>query len=387
MAAAQAPSIPAAFTDNDMTLPWDNPLDDPQGLHPMGSAKQGGDAALNTESRVSEASHEPEQPVEEAAILPDTQANDLPTGLPASTASGSPERPSGPQDIAFGEPTQLAGAHTHLTGEPTQFIGEPTQLAMPAHPVPVPPAALPPSQAGTALASAAAQAMTGAHPSQASVLPASGGFPTAMPSLSPHQPARQPSPAGSPHGHSSGPEQGTSDSLPISRPQADAVLHLPSQPSGSQHAAHPHGAPRTHGGSAAAVAAAAAKKPASHVSQPQQQSEHGEPSHQEETQAPSENVQRDTTLARADSSEHNTLLDSVLGHDDDDSIWMPPASLPDSQGPNAGAEPASLPAEGGQNMPLQTHMPTAGGDHIHILTAFSLLVTPHRAFSCLPACS
>ena len=65
-----------------------------------------------------------------------------------------------------------------------------------------------------------------------------------------------------------------------------------------------------------------------------------------------------------ESSDHNTLLDSVLGHDDDDSIWMPPASLPESQ-EAAAAEAASLPAEGGQDMRLQTHMPTAGVGIIH----------------------
>ena len=120
-------------------------------------------------------------------------------------------------------------------------------------------------------------------------------------------------------------------SLPISRPQADAVLHLPSQPSGSQHAAHPHGPPRQ-------GPASSHDPPTETMQQPGQSS------------------------AAADGSAFaQQLLDDVLGHDDTDSIWPPPASLPDSQSsiqePQAKASDA-LPASGAVSMPL---MPSATG--------------------------
>lgn len=338
MAAAQVASAPTAATDNDMTLPWDDPLDDQQDLQRKGSP---GNAAVNTDTQAHKP-HTAEHPSTEAPSLPDTQANDVPGDMDA----GFHELPTGPQDLAFAEPTQLADAPTHLMGEPTQLMGEPTQVAVPAHPVAAAPRAQPGSQAGTALASAAAQAMTGAHPSQASALPSSGGFPTAMPSLAHPPPAPAPSPAGSALAQDSGPTQDMSKSLPISGPEANVVLHLPSQPSGSQHAAHPHGPPRSQGAGSAAIAA---PKPGSGT-QNQQQGV-GAQSHHEQTQqglAASQGGQGDSAAAGAGSSDHNTLLDSVLGHDDDDSIWMPPASLPDSEGG---------PHEGGQDMP-----PTAGGD-------------------------
>lgn len=351
MAAAQVPSAPTAATDNDMTLPWDDPLDDQPDLQRKGSP---GNAAVNTENEVHEPSHAAEQPLTEAPILPDTQANDPPDVMGA----GFRELSTGPQDLAFAEPTQLADAPTHLMGEPTQLMGEPTQLAVPAAP-----SAQPGSQAGTALASAAAQAMTGAHPSQASVLPSSGGFPTAMPSLADPPPAPAPSPAGSALAQNSGPEQGMSKSLPMSGPEADAVLHLPSQPSGSQHAAHPHGAPKTHGAGSAAVAA---PKPGSDTQN--QHVDAGEQSQHEQTQqgvAGSQGGQGDSAAgAAAGSSDHNTLLDSVLGQDDDDSIWMPHASLPDSEGG---------PHEGGQDMPLQLPEPTAGGPHVLLVLALNTI--------------
>ena len=355
MAAAQAPPAPSAATDNDMTLPWDEPLDDQPHFLPRGSA---GDAAVNTAVVAHEPSHKAEQPVGEAPVLPDTQPNDLPTDLPGNTAAGSRAVSAGPQDIAFAEPTQLADAPTHLVGEPTQLMGEPTQLAMPADPVAVAPTAPRVSQAGTALASAAAQAMTGAYPSQASVLPSSGGSAVAMPSLAQPQPAPGQSPAGSALAQNLGPAHGKSNSVPISGPEADAVLHLPSQPSGSQHAAHPHGPPKSRG---AASADTAAPNPGSRSSQ---QQDADEPSHQEQSLqsvAVSQRVQKDSAAAGPGSSDHNTLLDSVLGHDDDDSIWMPPASLPDSEGPNeGGVKPANLPSQRGQDMPLQLQAPMAG---------------------------
>lgn len=356
MAAAQVPSAPAAATDNDMTLPWGDPLVDQPDLQHKSSP---GNAAVETETEVHEPSHTAEQPSTEAPILPDTQANDLPGDMDA----GFRELSTGPQDLAFAEPTQLADAPTHLMGEPTQLVGEPTQLAIPARPVAAASSAQPGSHAGTALASAAAQAMTGAHPSQASVLPSSGGFPTAMPSLANPPPAPAPSPAGSALAQNSGPGQGMSKSLPISGPEADAVLHLPSQPSGSQHAAHPHGPPRTQG---AGSAADAARKPGRDTQK--QQAGTGEQSHHEQTQqglGASQGGQGDSAAAGAGSSDHNTLLDSVLGHDDDDSIWMPPASLPDSEGG---------PHEGGQDMPLQLPAPTAGG-----ATSSPSPCTQHRA--------
>ena len=355
MAAAQAPPDPSAATDNDMTLPWDEPLHDQPDFLLKGGAGHQGSAAVKTETLMHEPSHKAGQPVTEAPILPDTQPNDLPTDLPGDRCAGSHEVSAGPQDIAFAEPPQLADAPTHLIGEPTQLVGEPTQLAMPADPVAAAPTAPQGAQAGTALASAAAQAMTGAHPSQASVLPSSGGFPTVMPSLGPPQPAPGQSPAGSALAQNSAPEHVKSNSLPLSGPEADAVLHLPSQPSGSQHAAHPHGPPR---GCRAASADPAAPKPGSRTSHAD------EPSHQEltlQSVAASQRVQRDSAAAGAGSSDHNTLLDSVLGHDDDDSIWMPPASLPDSEGQNEGAvKPANLPSQGGQDMPLQLQAPMAG---------------------------
>lgn len=367
MAAAQAPPAPSAATDNDMTLPWDEPPDDQQDFLLKGSAGHQGDAAANTETLAHQPSLNAEQPVTEAPILPDTQANDLPTDLPSSR-----ELSSGHQDSAFAEPTQPADAPTHLLGEPTQLVEEPTQLALPADPVAAAPTAPPGSQAGTALASAAAQAMTGAHPSQASVLTSSGGFPTAMPSLAQPQPAPGPSPAGSAFAQNSGPAQVKSNSLPISGPEADAVLHLPSQPSGSQHAAHPHGLPRSHG---AASADPAAPKPGSRISQHQGADESN---HQEQTLpsvAASQKVQKNSEAAGAGSSDHNTLLDSVLGHDDDDSIWMPPASLPNSEGHGeAEAKPANLPSEGGQHMPLQMQAPTSGR-----ATSFDVLSLPMEA--------
>ena len=55
------------------------------------------------------------------------------------------------------------------------------------------------------------------------------------------------------------------------------------------------------------------------------------------------------------------LLDDVLGHDDTDSIWPPPASLPDSQSPSQEPQakaPDALRASGAVDMPL---MPSAIG--------------------------
>ena len=347
MAAAQAPPVPAAAIDNDMTLPWDEPLEGQQDFLLKGSAGHQGDAAVNTEPPEHDSSHQAEPSVTKAPILPDTQANDVSTDLPGNTGAGSSELSVGHQDVANAEPTQLADASTHLVGEPTQLIGEPTQLALPADPVAAAPTAPSGSQAGSALASAAAQAMTGAHPSQASLLPSSGGFPAAMPSLAQPQPAPSKSPAGSALAQNSGPVQVKSNSLPISGPEADAVLHLPSQPSGSQHAAHPHGPPRSRG---TASADPAAPNPGSHISQHQ---DADGSSHQEHT--------LQSVAAGAGSSAHNTLLDSVLGQDDDDSIWMPPASLPDSEQPKeGGVKPANLPSQGGQAMPLQLQAATAG---------------------------
>ena len=335
MALAQAPLAQAATTDNDMTLPWDVPPDqqDDEAMEPDHGHSD--DAAAQADTQLSDPSHQAEHPLPADTILPDTQANDMATDPQADLHTGL-------QGTSFAEPTQLVGA-------PTELMGEPTQLALPVSPLAAAPVALPGSQAGTALASAAAQAMTGAQPSQASVLPSSAGFPTAMPSLAPAQPPSQPA-TGNTAGATSGlapatvPAQasGGSGSIPISRPEADAVLHLPSQPSGSQHAAHPHGPPRSPraGQQSASGPSQPQPQPTAAMDHAQAQTEHGT--------AASEEAQKDSAAAAAaGSSGHNTLLDSILGHDDDDSIWMPPASLPDSQGPSQGAEPAGSPPQGG----------------------------------------
>lgn len=131
-----------------------------------------------------------------------------------------------------------------------------------------------------------------------------------------------------------------SGSLPISRPQADAALHLPSQPSGSQHAAHPHGPPRG---------------PPSHApSNPGPSSEATQQPVQPSAAAPA---------ASGVAPSAQQLLDDVLGHDDDDSIWMPPASLPESQGPSQQPEAKdlpALPASRAVQLPLMSVGPGAG---------------------------
>lgn len=128
--------------------------------------------------------------------------------------------------------------------------------------------------------------------------------------------------------------------FPISRPQADAVLHLPSQPSGSQHAAHPRGPP-SQTLSAAAVPLYIQSNLSSVLNQQPAQS---------------------PAIADDASAAANQVADDVLGHDDNDSIWMPNSSLPDSQGPSQ--EPQSkdlpaLPASRGVEMPLMTTGPGA----------------------------
>ena len=334
MASAQPPSAPAMPTDNDMTLPWGDPLEQ------QAEGDDSHDAAALADTQVFEPSHQAEQPVTASVLLPDTQANDLPH-LPA-------EAQVEPHAAPFAEPTQVLGA-------PTQLLGEPTQLALPVGPVSAASSARTGSQEGTALASAAAQAMTGAHPSQASLLPSSAGFPTVMPSLVSAQATGQPAaaagstaPASSGSARDTGSAQAPS-SLPISRPEADAVLHLPSQPSGSQHAAHPHGPPRSPSGKPAV------DQSAKSISQHQpsaatslQQGTVDEDAVDREEQAQGSAAAAAT--AEAGSSGHNTLLDSILGHDDDDSIWMPPASLPDSQGHSQGAAPAQVSSQSKEEM-------------------------------------
>ena len=348
MALAQAPSVPAPTTDNDMTLPWDVPPDQQDDQDLEDDDRHPDDAAAQADIQPSDPSHQAEQPLPADTILPDTQANNMATDLQADAVAGL-------QSTSFAEPTQLVGA-------PTQLMGEPTQLALPVGPLTAAPVALPGSQAGTALASAAAQAMTGAHPSQASALPSSAGFLTAMPSLAQPHPSSQPV-AGNTAGASSGlapgkvPTQANGGPLPISRPQADAVLHLPSQPSGSQHAAHPHGAPRS---------PRAGQQPAdSDGPQPNSAVRHDEAQTTAAAVASEEAQKGSAAAAEVGSSGHNTLLDSILGHDDDDSIWMPPASLPDSQAPSqAGAEPAGLPDQEAKDTSLQPSPPMPGALHI-----------------------
>ena len=145
------------------------------------------------------------------------------------------------------------------------------------------------------------------------------------------------------------------DSLPVSRPEADAVLHLPSQPSGSQHAAHPHGTQRPPydppGVSAkgqqtsSAVSATQHGKPVqAHVSgatdvaadadasDSQECSKHppaaaatvtgaagASETQQDRQQQPGAAAKGKEEKGTADESGQSILLDSGLGHDDDDS--------------------------------------------------------------------
>ena len=385
-----------------MTLPWDDPIDqqqdDPKDQgHGSSRLAAGNNDTLAFEPMFVGTQQQAPPP----ALLPDTQVNDAQMHTPAGPMLGSrPPQADGLSTAAM--PTEAPVDHPSATvskvrqaplAEPTQLVGAPTQLAFPLAPSPAgeptqlsgpssPSAARP---AGTALAVAAAQAMTGAHPTQASVLPSAAGFPAAMPSLAPpQQPAA--TAAGAQACATAAAQQGgvpthSSDMLPISRPQADAVLHLPSQPSGSQHAAHPHGPPRppppdppmsepptgvkppVQGHSPAAPSAGAQRHPQ------QQESTAAGDGHQYEIA--NELGAAGGTPAHG-AGQGTTLLDSILGHDDDDSIWMPPASMPDSAGGSQGApcergQPAALPVEAIQDQALQAVPPSPGTPFLHLL--------------------
>ena len=137
------PSAPAQHPlDTDMTLPWDEPLDQPQPpdqprlstAPPAGNPSTAGNMPDPTQAN---------EPAD--LMLPDTQATDVPE-------------------------EGVANGGTTLALEPTQIAQLPDEGPS------SPPMA-------SKLASAAAEAMTGAEATQASGLPASGATATSMPSL------------------------------------------------------------------------------------------------------------------------------------------------------------------------------------------------------------
>jgi hypothetical protein len=388
MANANLPSAPVPNTDNDMTLPWDDAPAYQQDNQPGADDNSQG-AAMNNETQAVEPMFaETEQQAAANNLLPDTQVNEVPSEVPHASVLASHQQAAilgsaarSSQDRQTAPLAQTFGSLHVPVAEPTQLVGEPTQLALPVGPSSGPVGTSSGPQAGTALASAAAQAMTGAQPTQASLLPSSAGFSTGMPSLAPvnDPPAAVASAASAPGSEAAASAGQTAGSLPISRPQADAVLHLPSQPSGSQHAAHPHGLPTRTPDAAAAAAAAAAgmstttaggEQPGSKPSQPQQApqalsaagvTEQGPSEKQVPTaEADVGTMEAAGSLPAQASLGHNMLLNSVLGHDDDDSIWMPPASMPGSEGPSQEAEPAVLPPTRGQDLPLQSALLSSG---------------------------
>ncbi len=375
MANVNPPSAPVPNTDNDMTLPWDDAPAEQQDYQPGADDNSQGAAMNNETQAVEPVFAETEQQAAANHMLPDTQVNELPSEVPHASVLASHQQAAILGSAARLSQDRPTAPPAQTSGPPHVPVAEPTQLALPLGPSsgPVGTSSGPP--AGTALASAAAQAMTGAQPTQASLLPSSAGFSTGMPSLAPvnDPPAAVASATSAPGAEAAASAGQTAGSLPISRPQADAVLHLPSQPSGSQHAAHPHGPPtRTPAAAAAGISTATAggEQPGSKPSQPQQapqalpagDSEQG-PSEKQvpiaEAGVGTEGAAADSLPAQA-SSGHNTLLDSVLGHDDDDSIWMPPASMPGSEGPSQEAEPAVLPPTRGQDVPLQSGLQSSG---------------------------
>ena len=394
MANANTPSAPVPNTDNDVTLPWDDAPAYQQDYQPEADDNSQV-AAWNNETQAVEPMFAvTEQQAAAPNLLPDTQVNEVPSEMPRGSILASHQQAALLGSAARSSqdrqtpPAQTSGSPHAPVAEPTQLVGEPTQLAFPLGPSSGPVGTSSGPQAGTALASAAAQAMTGAQPTQASLLPSSAGFSTGMPSLAPvnDPPAAVASATSAPGSQAAAGAGETAGSLPISRPQADAVLHLPSQPSGSQHAAHPHGPPKHTPAAAAAgvsTATAAGKQLGSKISQPQQAPQGLPAGAGDSEQGPSE---KQVPTAEADvateeaacslpaeaSSGHNTLLDSVLGHDDDDSIWMPPASMPGSEGPSQEAEPVVLPPARGQNLPLQSALLSSGTANL----------TPALASSC-----
>ena len=406
MANAQAPSAPVPNTDNDMTLPWDDPPDD-QEQPPIENAANGssGPAADNNDTQAVEPIFaETQQQAPPPTLLPETQVNDVPAAVSAGLFHGSGQQiasleSAGVPHGSHASSVPALGLPNVPVAEPTQLAFEPTQLAFPLGPSATPAGGSSAPQAGTALASAAAQAMTGAQPTQASLLPSSAGFTSGMPSLAQSSNQSQPAvnaagtstPGASRRADGAGP---SASMLPISRPQADAVLHVPSQPSGSQHAAHPHGPPRLPESTTAgqppsdnpAVDQAAGSNS---QSQPHAQAadagkdRHTEHQQQHSPRVPDGDSHRTSVGMSADTSGQSALLDSILGHDDDDSIWMPPASIPDSQEPSPGAEPAALPAAGGQDLPLQPELLSAGTPRTCSKTmSFHFIHSLHTLASC-----
>ncbi len=382
MANANPFSAPVPNTDNEVTLPWDDAPAYQQDYQPEADNNSPGAAMTNETQAVEPMFAETEQQAAAPTLLPDTQVNEVPSEMPHGSILASHQQAAilgsaakSFQDRQTAPPAQTSGSLHAPVAEPTQLQGEPTQLAFPVGPSSSPVGTSSGPQAGTALASAAAQAMTGAQPTQASILPSSVGYSTGMPSLAPvnEPPAAVASATSAPGAEAAAGAGQTAGSLPISRPQADAVLHLPSQPSGSQHAAHPHGPPTCTPAAAAAAAGmstatAGGEQLGSKTSQPQQAPQGLPAGAVDSEQGPSE---KQMPTAEADvgteeaagslpaegSSGHNTLLDSVLGHDDDDSIWMPPASMPGSEGPS---QEAVLPPTRGQDLPLQSALLSSG---------------------------
>ncbi|DBB04110.1 TPA: hypothetical protein ACH3X1_013160 [Trebouxia sp. C0004] len=388
MANANPPSTPVPNTDNDVTLPWNDAPAEQQDYQPEADSNSQG-AAMNNETQAVEPMFaETEQQAAASSLLPDTQVIEVPSEMPHGSKFASHQQAAilcSAARSSQDRQTATSGSPQAPTAEPTQLLGEPTQLASVTGPFTGPVSTPSGPQAGTALASAAAQAMTGAQPTQASLLPSSAGFSTGMPSLAPiNDPPAAVASATSALGSEAAASAGqTAGSLPISRPQADAALHLPSQPSGSQHAAHPHGPPkRTPAAAGMSTATVGGEQPGSKTSQLQQASQALPAGAVDSEQGPSE---KQVPIAEADvdaeeaagrlhaegSSGQNTVLDSVLGHDDDDSIWMPHATVPGSQGTSQEAEPAVLPPTRGQDLPLQSALLSSGNAQDHVGTTAS----------------
>ena len=136
-----------------MTLPWDDPMEQPQPF----AAPPPGTAA--TADNIADPTQANEPNFNNADDLPDTQVTDVPN-----------------EDAMHMAPT--------LAMEPTQIAELP---GAPCSPL-----------TATRLASAAAEAMTGAQATQALGLPASAGFATSMPSLALPPNPTVPSQAGAP---------------------------------------------------------------------------------------------------------------------------------------------------------------------------------------------
>ncbi|KAL0023275.1 hypothetical protein WJX77_002228 [Trebouxia sp. C0004] len=316
MANANPPSTPVPNTDNDVTLPWNDAPAEQQDYQPEADSNSQG-AAMNNETQAVEPMFaETEQQAAASSLLPDTQVIEVPSEMPHGSKFASHQQAAilcSAARSSQDRQTATSGSPQAPTAEPTQLLGEPTQLASVTGPFTGPVSTPSGPQAGTALASAAAQAMTGAQPTQASLLPSSAGFSTGMPSLA-----------------------------PINDPPA-AVASATSAL-----------------GSEAAASAGA-------VDSEQGPSEKQVPIAEADVDA----EEAAGRLHAEGSSGQNTVLDSVLGHDDDDSIWMPHATVPGSQGTSQEAEPAVLPPTRGQDLPLQSALLSSGNAQDHVGTTAS----------------